>query len=56
MNATIRMESITKAPPVQPPMHDARILTQNGRTAQIALDDMVYTLTITRAGKLILTK
>jgi len=37
-------------------LHDARDLTQGGPTAQISLDDKVYTLRITRAGKLILTK
>lgn len=35
---------------------DARALTEGGNTAQIALDGKVYTLRITRAGKLILTK
>ncbi len=35
---------------------DARALTDGGNTAQITLDDKVYTLRITRAGKLILTK
>lgn len=35
---------------------DARALTEGGNTAQITLDGMVYTLRITRAGKLILTK
>ncbi|WP_282065067.1 hemin uptake protein HemP [Aliiroseovarius marinus] len=39
-----------------PPEHDALELTQSGKTARIVLNDMVYTLTITRAGKLILTK
>ncbi|QIE43272.1 hemin uptake protein HemP [Meridianimarinicoccus aquatilis] len=38
------------------PMHDARALIGPGQTAQIVLDGMVYTLRITRAGKLILTK
>lgn len=35
---------------------DARALTEGGSTAQITLDGKVYTLRITRAGKLILTK
>ncbi|MFN3209620.1 MAG: hemin uptake protein HemP [Roseovarius sp.] len=35
---------------------DARALTNGRTTAQITLDDKVYTLRITRAGKLILTK
>lgn len=39
-----------------PPRHDALALTDFGKKAQIVLNDMVYTLTITRAGKLILTK
>jgi hemin uptake protein HemP len=36
--------------------HDARDLTAGGSTARIVLDGKVYTLRITRAGKLILTK
>ena len=42
--------------PNQPPMHAARDLTQGGTLAQIDLDGQIYTLRITRAGKLILTK
>ncbi len=38
------------------PTHDARSLTEGGKQAHIRLDDKVYTLMITRAGKLILTK
>lgn len=38
------------------PVHDARVLTVGGTTAVIVLDGMAYTLRITRAGKLILTK
>ncbi|WP_394341503.1 hemin uptake protein HemP [Rhodobacter maris] len=38
------------------PAHDARHLTQGGNLAQIGLDGQVYTLRITRQGKLILTK
>lgn len=38
------------------PVYDARDLTRDGDTAQIVLDGQVYTLRITRAGKLILTK
>ncbi|WP_254701860.1 MULTISPECIES: hemin uptake protein HemP [Roseovarius] len=37
-------------------LFDARELTKGRTTAQITLDDKVYTLRITRAGKLILTK
>lgn len=36
--------------------HDARALTGGTSTALIVLDGQVYTLRITRAGKLILTK
>lgn len=39
-----------------PPLHNATALTEGGNLAQIALDGQVYTLRITRAGKLILTK
>ena len=35
---------------------DARALTGGGQTARITLDGKLYTLRITRAGKLILTK
>lgn len=42
--------------PAKLPIHDARALTDGGVLAQIALDGQVYTLRITRAGKLILTK
>ena len=38
------------------PVHEARQLTGGGNTARIVLDEQVYTLRITRAGKLILTK
>lgn len=38
------------------PQHEAEDLTDGGRLAQIRLHDQVYTLRITRAGKLILTK
>ena len=38
------------------PTYQARDLTENGDQAQIVLDDQVYTLRITRATKLILTK
>lgn len=38
------------------PAYDARDLTDGGDQARIVLDDQVYTLRITRAGKLILTK
>ncbi|MFC0340496.1 MULTISPECIES: hemin uptake protein HemP [Paracoccus] len=38
------------------PLHEATTLTAGGHLAQIALADQIYTLRITRAGKLILTK
>ncbi len=38
------------------PVHDARTLTGGAQTAHIVLDEQRYTLRITRAGKLILTK
>ncbi|THH36690.1 hemin uptake protein HemP [Aliishimia ponticola] len=38
------------------PVYDARDLTKGGGLAQIKLGDQLYTLRITRAGKLILTK
>lgn len=42
--------------PDGPPCHDARALTAGGATALIDLDGKIYTLRITRAGKLILTR
>ena len=38
------------------PLHDAERLTKGGNLARIALNGQVYSLRITRAGKLILTK
>lgn len=38
------------------PCHDARRLTGGDGLAHIRLDTQLYTLRITRAGKLILTK
>lgn len=38
------------------PIHRAEDLTEGGQLANIALGEQVYTLRITRAGKLILTK
>ena len=37
-------------------VHDAEVLTGKGNLAHIVLDGQVYTLRITKAGKLILTK
>ncbi len=47
--------SQTSATPVLP-IHDAENLTGGGNLAHIRLGDQLYTLRITRAGKLILTK
>lgn len=44
------------AEPQQLPTYSASDLTQNGDRALITLGDQTYTLRITRAGKLILTK
>nr|WP_238991734.1 hemin uptake protein HemP [Gemmobacter caeruleus] len=38
------------------PCHDAESLTGGGNLARIVLQGQVYSLRITRAGKLILTK
>ncbi len=38
------------------PLYEAMDLTKGGDLAKIKLDDQLYTLRITRAGKLILTK
>lgn len=38
------------------PVHDAHSMTGENGLAHIVLNDQVYTLRITRAGKLILTK
>lgn len=48
------LSSPTSAPPV--PVHDARDLVGAGTQATILLDGQAYTLRVTRAGKLILTK
>lgn len=39
-----------------PPVHTAGDLLEGGCEARIVLGDQVYTLRLTRAGKLILTK
>ncbi|NEY91646.1 hemin uptake protein HemP [Rhodobacteraceae bacterium KMS-5] len=38
------------------PLHDAAKLTKGGNLARIALNGQIYSLRITRQGKLILTK
>ena len=56
MNAFARPRQMTTPPTSsQAPVYDARDLTRDG-IAAIVLDGQVYTLRITRAGKLILTK
>jgi hemin uptake protein HemP len=49
---------MTLQTPIAPPLpaHDATALTAGGDQAHIVLGDQTYTLRITRAGKLILTK
>lgn len=52
------MTTLTKQPIVtqEPPTHDARDLIGETGQARIVLDGVPYSLRITRAGKLILTK
>ena len=52
------MNAVTESFPIADaiPVHDARRLTEGGAQARILLNGQVYTLRITRAGKLILTK
>ena len=51
MNVSVQMGQAESLP-----AFDARLLTNAQGIAQIVLDDKVYTLRITRQGKLILTK
>ena len=51
----LRFDEVNEAPPPAP-RHEAVALTDGGRTAEIRLGDQLYTLRITRAGKLLLTK
>jgi len=57
---TYRSEKLTLSSNIPnantPPEYAARDLTKNGEIAHISLQEKVYTLRITRAGKLILTK
>ena len=55
MNMTF-IQPTTPQPVPNLPVHDAIDLTQGGGLAHIQLGDQLYTLRITRAGKLILTK
>lgn len=50
------LTSLTSLPASNAPVHDALALTGGGVQAQLVLNGQVYTLRITRAGKLILTK
>ena len=43
-------------PPAEAPEHEAEDLTRGGREALIRFRGQVYTLRITRQGKLLLTK
>ena len=52
----IPRQSFDQSSPADQPEHDALSLTEGGKLARIRLGDQVYTLRITRAGKLILTK
>ncbi|MDT0681238.1 hemin uptake protein HemP [Roseicyclus sp. F158] len=56
MNAQTPRGDLLEAASSVTPIHDARDLTGPDSCARIVLDGQVYTLRITRAGKLILTK
>ena len=56
MSLTQTSSSQASKTPPPAPVHDARTLVAGGNTANIDLDGKLYTLRITRAGKLILTK
>lgn len=49
-------DNAAPVPTTAPPLHQAETLTEGGNLAQIQLGTQLYTLRITRAGKLILTK
>lgn len=55
---TIHTVPSTRALPQEcmAPVYDANTLTKGGQQAMITLNGQTYTLRITRAGKLILTK
>jgi hemin uptake protein HemP len=55
MGMTFARETVAR-PHDSLPVYDARDLTKEGDLAHIMLDGQIYTLRITRAGKLILTK
>jgi len=54
MTQTPRPTAVKDAPKID--VYDARDLVKDGVQACIVLDEQVYYLRITRAGKLILTK
>jgi hemin uptake protein HemP len=56
MNALLPDRSDREPPMQRLPQHDATDLTRGGALAQIRLGNQIYTLRITRQGKLILTK
>lgn len=49
-------EESTVPPELAMPIYEATDLTKGGDLARIKLQDQLYTLRITRSGKLILTK
>ena len=55
MVVSVSKETASRPEPALP-VYDATDLTKGGQLAQINLEDQLYTLRITRAGKLILTK
>ena len=56
MNALSSLSAATDTDISPLPVYEVHDLTKGGDQAQIVLDGQVYTLRITRAGKLILTK
>jgi len=56
MNAHLAPSRLPMPPQVTVPRHDAVRLTEGGSLAPIDLNGQTYSLRITRAGKLILTK
>ena len=52
----LRFEDVEEDTPRRAPRYDALDLVKSGNLAEITLGDQVYTLRITRAGKLLLTK
>ena len=56
MERTIPLPHRAEKAPDPTPRHEAADLLRGSNTAEIRLEDRVYTLRLTRAGKLILTK